>query len=43
LIAGLIAPSASAEVFMYVDAQGNRVFTDQPKPDEEKNPFLRLF
>ncbi|WP_223457841.1 MULTISPECIES: DUF4124 domain-containing protein [unclassified Pseudomonas] len=32
LIACLIALPASAEVFMYVDAQGNRVFTDQPKP-----------
>ena len=26
----LIALSASAEVFTYVDTQGNRVFTDQP-------------
>lgn len=26
----LIALSASAEVFTYIDAQGNRVFTDQP-------------
>ncbi|MCX2897436.1 DUF4124 domain-containing protein [Pseudomonas mandelii] len=30
LIACLIAVPASAEVFTYVDAQGNRVFTDQP-------------
>ena len=30
LIACLIALPASAEVFTYVDAQGNRVFTDQP-------------
>jgi hypothetical protein len=29
---GLIVFSASAEVFTYVDAQGNRVFTDQPRP-----------
>jgi hypothetical protein len=27
----LIALGASAEVFTYVDAQGNRVFTDQPR------------
>lgn len=26
----LVALSASAEIFTYVDAQGNRVFTDQP-------------
>jgi hypothetical protein len=31
LVAGLlIALPASAEIFTYVDAQGNRVFTDQP-------------
>ncbi|VVP98289.1 hypothetical protein PS918_03912 [Pseudomonas fluorescens] len=30
LIACLLALPASAEVFTYVDAQGNRVFTDQP-------------
>lgn len=30
LTACLIALSASAEVFTYIDAQGNRVFTDQP-------------
>ncbi|VVM85421.1 hypothetical protein PS858_04095 [Pseudomonas fluorescens] len=30
LAACLIALPASAEVFTYVDAQGNRVFTDQP-------------
>ncbi|MGO4309019.1 DUF4124 domain-containing protein [Pseudomonas sp. KB_15] len=32
LIACFIALPASAEVFTYVDPQGNRVFTDQPKP-----------
>jgi hypothetical protein len=32
LIALLLALPASAEVFTYIDAQGNRVFTDQPKP-----------
>jgi len=30
LAACLITLSASAEVFTYIDAQGNRVFTDQP-------------
>ncbi|WP_207284653.1 DUF4124 domain-containing protein [Pseudomonas sp. FW300-N2A2] len=30
LAACLIALSASAEVFTYIDAQGNQVFTDQP-------------
>lgn len=30
LAACLIALSASAEVFTYIDTQGNRVFTDQP-------------
>jgi hypothetical protein len=30
LAACLIALPASAEVFTYIDAQGNRVFTDQP-------------
>jgi hypothetical protein len=32
LVGLLLAWPASAEVFTYVDAQGNRVFTDQPKP-----------
>ena len=36
LIACLIALPASAEVFMYIDAQGNRVFTDQPKPGDAR-------
>jgi hypothetical protein len=36
LIACLYALPASAEVFTYVDAQGNRVFTDQPKPGNAK-------
>jgi hypothetical protein len=36
LIACLIVLPASAEVFMYVDAQGNRVFTDQPKPGDAR-------
>ncbi|BCX65701.1 DUF4124 domain-containing protein [Pseudomonas izuensis] len=36
LIACLFAFPVSAEVFTYVDAQGNRVFTDQPKPGNAK-------
>jgi hypothetical protein len=36
LITCLLALPASAEVFTYVDAQGNRVFTDQPKPGNAK-------
>jgi hypothetical protein len=36
LIACLLALPASAEVFTYVDAQGNRVFTDQPGSSKAK-------
>jgi hypothetical protein len=36
LMACLFAVPAAAEVFTYVDAQGNRVFTDQPKPGNAK-------
>lgn len=36
LIGVLFVLPASAEVFTYVDAQGNRVFTDQPKPGNAK-------
>jgi hypothetical protein len=36
LIGLLLAAPASAEVFTYIDAQGNRVFTDQPKPGDAK-------
>ncbi|MNL06181.1 hypothetical protein D3C87_1268120 [compost metagenome] len=36
LIACLIALPASAEVFTYIDAQGNRVFTDQPNTGNAK-------
>ncbi|PPK35785.1 penicillin-binding protein [Pseudomonas laurylsulfatiphila] len=32
LIACFIALPTSAQVFTYLDTQGNRVFTDQPKP-----------
>ena len=36
LIACLIALPVSAEVFTYVDAQGNRAFTDQPQHGNAK-------
>jgi len=36
LITCLIALPASAEVFIYVDAQGNRTFTDQPQHGNAK-------
>jgi hypothetical protein len=36
LIAGLFALPVSAEVFTYIDAQGNRVFTDQPQSGNAK-------
>ncbi|MHC8409069.1 DUF4124 domain-containing protein [Pseudomonas sp. Hz4] len=36
LIACLIALPVTAEVFTYVDAQGNRVFTDQPGSGKAK-------
>jgi hypothetical protein len=36
LIACCIALPASAQVFTYVDTQGNRVFTDHPKPGNAK-------
>ena len=36
LIACLIALPVTAEVFTYVDAQGNRVYTDQPGSDNAK-------
>jgi hypothetical protein len=36
LIGLLLALPASAQVFTYIDAQGNRVFTDQPKPGNAK-------
>lgn len=35
----LLAGSAPAEIYSYVDAQGNRVFTDQPR---DGAPTLRL-
>ncbi|MDI3272866.1 DUF4124 domain-containing protein [Pseudomonas sp. AL03] len=36
LIACLIALPVTAEVFTYVDAQGNRVYTDQPRSGNAK-------
>ncbi len=36
LIGLLLALPASAQVFTYIDAQGNRVFTDQPRPGNAK-------
>ena len=36
LIASLIAFPATAEVFTYLDAQGNRAFTDQPQHGNAK-------
>ncbi|KAB0482606.1 penicillin-binding protein [Pseudomonas reinekei] len=36
MIGLLLAQPSSAEVFTYIDAQGNRVFTDQPKPGDAK-------
>ena len=30
---------ASAEVFTYVDAQGNRVYTDQPRGNAKRVPI----
>ncbi|MCF4995565.1 DUF4124 domain-containing protein [Pseudomonas syringae] len=32
----LLSLCASAEVFTYIDAQGNRVYTDQPRPGNAK-------
>jgi len=31
-----VSQSASAQIFTYIDAQGNRVFTDQPHKDAKK-------
>jgi len=35
----LVTHSATAEVYTYIDAQGNRVFTDQPHKDAKKVPI----
>ena len=40
LILVLVALPASAEVFTYVDAQGNRVYTDQPRANAKRVPCL---
>ncbi|WP_248738621.1 DUF4124 domain-containing protein [Pseudomonas sp. MWU12-2029] len=39
LCLSLIALSASAEVFTYIDAQGNRVYTDQPRGNAKRVPL----
>ena len=39
LCLSLIAFGASAEVFTYVDAQGNRVYTDQPRGNAKRVPL----
>lgn len=36
MLAATLCSSASAEVYTYIDADGNRVFTDQPKPGNAK-------
>ncbi|MBK5414994.1 DUF4124 domain-containing protein [Pseudomonas sp. TH31] len=36
LVACLFALPAMADVYTYIDAQGNRVFTDQPRPGNAK-------
>ncbi|MFW0753140.1 DUF4124 domain-containing protein [Pseudomonas sp. H11T01] len=40
LCLSLIALPAAAEVYTYVDTQGNRVFTDQPQPGNAKRVQL---
>ncbi|WP_236193064.1 DUF4124 domain-containing protein [Pseudomonas glycinae] len=39
LCLALIAFGASAEVFTYIDAQGNRVYTDQPRGNAKRVPL----
>ncbi|MBH3406627.1 DUF4124 domain-containing protein [Pseudomonas glycinae] len=39
LCLSLIAFGASAEVFTYIDAQGNRVYTDQPRGNAKRVPL----
>lgn len=39
LILCLLALPVSAEVFTYVDAQGNRVYTDQPRGNAKRVPI----
>ncbi|KGU86456.1 DUF4124 domain-containing protein [Pseudomonas mediterranea] len=40
LCLSLVALPAMAQVYTYVDAQGNRVFTDQPRPGNAKKVQL---
>lgn len=42
LVACLLTLPVSAEVFTYVDAQGNRVFTDQPKNGNARHVPLAI-
>ena len=35
----LVTLQASAEVFTYIDAQGNRVYTDQPRSNAKRVPI----
>ncbi|AWA37370.1 penicillin-binding protein [Pseudomonas fluorescens] len=39
LCLSLIAFGAAAEVFTYIDAQGNRVYTDQPRGNAKRVPL----
>ncbi|MFG6204834.1 DUF4124 domain-containing protein [Pseudomonas retamae] len=39
LVLCLLALPASAEVFTYIDAQGNRVYTDQPRGNAKRVPI----
>lgn len=39
LVLALMSTSASAEVFTYLDAQGNRVYTDQPRANAKRVPI----
>jgi hypothetical protein len=39
LILVLMSTPASAEVFTYIDAQGNRVYTDQPRANAKRVPI----
>lgn len=39
LVLCLLVPPASAEVFTYIDAHGNRVYTDQPRGNAKRVPI----
>lgn len=38
-VLALLTLQASAEVFTYTDAQGNRVYTDQPRGNAKRVPI----